>query len=399
MSAKRLFSTEKSKNQTTVRQRGLSHCMSALEENHRQEILKDLSKKFQIYGEFLYAEPCKIGHINETWVVAYNQGGTNVRYVLQRINTNVFKDPDTVMHNMTIITEHIRSQLEKNGVNDITRRVLTIVPTRDGKSYYRNEKDECWRAFLYVEGARTYEAAVSPKQAYQAGKAFGTFQCLLSNLDKNQIKETIPDFHNTRKRFSTLLAAIESDHFNRAKIAENEIKFALEHENIVDVLLKALASGKLQERITHNDTKFNNVMLDDKTGEQMCVVDLDTVMPGLVLYDFGDMVRTTTSPTLEDEVDLSKVKMRMNMFEALARGYYEATNSFLTKAEKSYLAFSGKLITFTIGIRFLTDYLMGDCYFRVHRPNHNLDRCRTQFKLVESIEQQEEKMQKFVDKL
>lgn len=368
-------------------------------ENHRQGLLKDLSKKFQIYGEFLYAEPCKIGHINETWIVAYNQGGTKVRYVLQKINTNVFKNPDAVMHNIMLITEHIRAQLEAQGVSDITRRVLTVVPTRDGKSYHRTQDGECWRAFLHVEGTQTFEAALSPKQAYQAGKAFGTFQSLLSSLDKNLIHETIPDFHNTRKRFAALQAAIEKDRFNRAKIAEKEIQFALSRENIVDVLLKASESGKIPERITHNDTKFNNVMLDVKTGEQMCVVDLDTVMPGLVLYDFGDMIRTTTSPTLEDELDLSKVKMRMSMFEALARGYYEATHSFLTRAEKSYLAFSGKLITFTIGIRFLTDFLMGDCYFRVHRPNHNLDRCRTQFKLVESIEAQEEKMQKFVDKL
>ncbi|MCX7871665.1 MAG: aminoglycoside phosphotransferase family protein [Verrucomicrobiae bacterium] len=368
-------------------------------ENHRQDILKQLSEKFRIYGDFLYAEPCKIGHINETWIVVYNQGGSKIRYILQKINTNVFKNPDAVMENITRITEHIRTRLQSEGTQDITRRVLTIVPTHDGKPYYRTEKDECWRAFLYVEGARTFEAASSPKQAYQAGKAFGTFQLLLSDFKGERLHETIPDFHNTRKRFNTLVSAIKTDHFNRAKTAEKEIEFALKHESIVDVLLKAHASGKIPERITHNDTKFNNVMLDIKTGEQMCVVDLDTVMPGLVLYDFGDMVRTTTSPTLEDELDLSKVKMRMSMFEALVRGYYEATNSFLNKAEKAHLAFSGKLITFTIGIRFLTDFLMGDTYFRVHRPDHNLDRCRTQFKLVESIEEQEEKMQKFVDKL
>jgi hypothetical protein len=168
---------------------------------------------------------------------------------------------------------------------------------------------------------------------------------------------------------------------------------------MVDVLLNALAAGELPERITHNDTKFNNVMLDAETGRQMCVLDLDTVMPGLVHYDFGDMVRTTTSPTLEDELDLSKVRVRMPMFEALARGYLSAAQSFLTPKEKSLLAFSGKLITFTIGIRFLTDFLVGDTYFRVHRPNHNLDRCRTQFKLVESIERQEEAMQKLIDRL
>ncbi|MGC8886019.1 MAG: phosphotransferase enzyme family protein [Verrucomicrobiia bacterium] len=366
---------------------------------YQEERIRELSKKFQIYGEFLHAEPCKIGHINETYTVTYNQGGTQVRYIHQKINVNVFKAPDAVMDNIMRITTHIRSKLESQGVKDVTRRALTIVPTRDDKPYYRNSQEECWRAFVYVEGARTYEAALSPKQAYQAGKAFGTFQSLLSDLPGRRLHETIPDFHNSRKRFITLQNAIEEDRFNRAKIAEKEIEFALKREPIVDVLLKAHSNGKIPERITHNDTKFNNVMLDIKTGEQMCVVDLDTVMPGLVLYDFGDMVRTTTSPTLEDELDLSKVKMRMPMFQALARGYIEATESFLTKAEKSYLAFSGKLITFTIGIRFLTDYLMGDTYFRVHRQNHNLDRCRTQFKLVESIEEQEDKMQKYVDSL
>jgi hypothetical protein len=366
---------------------------------YQEERLMELSHKFQIYGEFLHAEPCKIGHINETYTVTYNQGGTLVRYIHQKINLSVFKDPDAVMDNIMRITTHIRKKLEAQGLKDVTRRTLIVVPTRDGKSYYRNSKDECWRAFIFVEGARTYETATTPKQAYQAGKAFGTFQQQLSDLPGNRLHETIPDFHNSRKRFTALQKAIELDHFNRAKTAEKEIEFALKHESMVDVLLKAHADNKIPERITHNDTKFNNVMLDTQTGEPMCIVDLDTVMPGLVLYDFGDMVRTTTSPTVEDELDLSKVHMRMNMFQALARGYVEATQSFLTKTEKSYLAFSGKLITFTIGIRFLTDFLSGDTYFRVHRPNHNLDRCRTQFKLVESIEKQEDKMQKFVNSL
>ncbi len=366
---------------------------------YQEEKLRELSRKFQIYGHFLHAEPCKIGHINETYTVTYNQGGTNVRYVHQKLNVSVFKEPDAVMENIMRITTHIRGKLEAQNDADVTRKALIVVPTRNNEPYYKNHYQECWRAFVYIEDAQTFEAALHPKQAYQAGKAFGTFQSLLSDLPGKRLNETIPDFHNCRKRFTTLQAAIQEDRFNRAKSAEKEIEFAFKHEPIVDVLLKAHSTGKIPERITHNDTKFNNVMLDVKTGDQMCVVDLDTVMPGLVLYDFGDIVRTTTSPTLEDELDLSKIKMRMPMFESLARGYVEATQSFLTKAEKSFLAFSGKLITFTIGIRFLTDFLMGDTYFRVHRPNHNLDRCRTQFRLVESIEAQEDKMQQFVDSL
>jgi len=250
-----------------------------------------------------------------------------------------------------------------------------------------------------VEGVQTFESVQTPAQALQAGRAFGEFQSLLVDLPGGRLAETIPDFHNTRRRFEALQAAIKSDHFNRAQFAKPDIEFALKHESVADVILQAMAKGKIPERITHNDTKFNNVMLDTKSGQAMCVVDLDTVMPGCALYDFGDMVRTTTSPTLEDERDLSKVKMQMPMFKKLAEGYLSAGSKFLTKNEKALIAFSGKLITFEIGLRFLTDYLAGDTYFRIHRPGHNLDRCRTQFRLVESIERQEEAMQKFVDKL
>jgi Phosphotransferase enzyme family len=216
-------------------------------------------------------------------------------------------------------------------------------------------------------------------------------------LPGGRLHETIPAFHDTRKRFGALQQAIAKDHYNRARSARPEIEFALRRAGLVGVILDAMAKGKIPERVTHNDTKFNNVMLDTLTGEAKCVVDLDTVMPGCALYDFGDMVRTTTSPTLEDELDLSKVKMNLPIFKQLAEGYLATAGAFLTKAEKSLLAFSGKLITFEIGMRFLTDFLSGDTYFRIHRPDHNLDRCRTQFKLVASIEQQEAAMQKFVD--
>ena len=250
---------------------------------------------------------------------------------------------------------------------------------------------------MFVEGVETFEAVQSPEQAFQAGRAFGEFQRLLVDLPGERLFETIPlSPHPPALRRPP--TGHSSDHYNRAKGARPEIEFALKHEPIVDVILDAMAKGRIPERITHNDTKFNNVMLDVLTGEAMCIVDLDTVMPGCALYDFGDMVRTTTSPTLEDELDLSKVKMQMPMFKKLAEGYLSTAGQFLTKAEKAHIAFSGKLITFEIGIRFLTDFLSGDTYFRIHRPDHNLDRCRTQFKLVESIERQEEAMQKYVDR-
>ncbi len=242
---------------------------------------------------------------------------------------------------------------------------------------------------------RTYDAVESTDQAFQAASAFGRFQKLLAGLPAPRLNDTIPDFHNTPKRFETLEQAIAADAAGRAILAKPEIEFALAHKSITGVLLNA----NLPERVTHNDTKLNNVMIDDVTGEGICVIDLDTVMPGLALYDFGDMVRTTTSPAPEDERDLSKVKMQFPMFEALVRGYLISAGGFLTKEEKKFLAFSGKVITFEIGIRFLADYLAGDKYFKVHREGHNLDRCRTQFKLVESIEQQEGKMNRLVESL
>ncbi len=294
------------------------------------------------------------------------------------------------MENIERVTTHLGKKIESNP--DKIRRVLTLILTHDGKSFYRDENGNYWRVYIFIENARTFDAVESPRQALEAARAFGNFQKLLADLPAPRLHDTIPDFHHTPKRFAALEKTIETDAVNRAHLAKAEIVFALKHKTICNALLDA----KLPERVTHNDTKFNNVMLDDATGEGICVIDLDTVMPGLGLYDFGDMVRTTTSPAKEDERDLSKVAMQFPMFEALARGYLESAN-FLTKAEKQFLTFSGKLITFEIGVRFLTDFLAGDTYFKVHRDGHNLDRCRTQFKLVESIERQEEQMNKLVE--
>ena len=361
--------------------------------------LLSVSRHFRIYGELLHAEPCKVGHINETYTATYEQGGVPVRYIHQRINHDVFKEPAQVMDNLQRVTAHLRSKLSERGVRDMTRRALTLIPAQDGRSFYRSPDGEYWRTFVFIERVRTFESVESAEQAYEAGKAFGEFQHLLVDLPGGRLHDTIPHFHNTRKRFESLQKAVREDRVNRASAAKVEIEWVLAHENLCDTILRAMASKKIPERITHNDTKFNNVMLDVATGKAMCVVDLDTVMPGCALYDFGDMVCTTTSPTLEDERDLSKVKMQMPTFKKLAEGYLSTAGNFLNKSEKGLMAFSGKLITFEIGIRFLTDFLSGDNYFRIHRPDHNLDRCRTQFKLVESIEQQEKAMQKFVDGL
>ena len=336
------------------------------------------TRHFAIDGKFTGAAPYGSGHINDSYCAVFQQNGKEMRYIVQRMNHHIFKNPVALMENVERVTAHLAQQL--NGQSDSDRRVLSLIPARDGRAWYMDEGGNYWRAYRFIENARSYDAVETAQQAYQAGRAFGLFQQMLAGLPAPRLHDTIPDFHNTTKRFEALQQAITADVANRAALAKAEIDFALKHESIVGVLMAA----NLPERVTHNDTKFNNVLLDDATGEGICVIDLDTVMPGLAAYDFGDMVRTTTSPAMEDERDLSKVEMNFSMFEALVRGYLEAAGTFLTNAEKRHLAFSGKLITFEIGVRFLTDYLTGDTYFKVHREGHNLDRCRTQFKLVES---------------
>jgi aminoglycoside phosphotransferase (APT) family kinase protein len=355
--------------------------------------LRSVARAFQVHGEFRSAEPYGSGHINDTYCVWFNQAGSPVRYILQRINHQVFQNPMALMENVQRVTSHLAAKVADQP--DCSRRALTLIPTRTGDAVHVEADGNHWRAYLFVEKARTYDAVESTDQAFQAARAFGRFQQLLSDLPEPRLHDTIPDFHHTPKRFAALERAIESDAVGRAKTARSEIAFALARRSITGILLEA----NLPERVTHNDTKFNNVMLDDASGEGVCVIDLDTVMPGLALYDFGDMVRTTTSPAREDEQDLSKVTLQLPMFEALVRGYLASAGQMLTAAEKRHLAFSGKLITFEIGIRFLSDYLSGDPYFKVHRDGHNLDRCRTQFKLVESIEQQEEAMTKRVEEI
>jgi Ser/Thr protein kinase RdoA (MazF antagonist) len=347
--------------------------------------------QFQFHGEVAEIAPHGNGHINDTYRVECHGAGAPMRYVLQHINRNVFRNPAAVMQNIERVTAHLGAQAAREP--DAARRVLKLIPAQDGRNWHVDAEGGTWRAFQFIDGAHTYEAATSAGQAFQAARAFGRFQQQLANLPAPRLHDTIPDFHSTPRRFAALEQAIASDVKGRAILARPEIEFALARQPIAGVLLKA----NLPERITHNDTKFNNVLLDDATGEGICVIDLDTVMPGLALYDFGDMVRTTTSPAAEDEQDLSKVTMQFPLFEALVRGYLESAGGFLTAAEKKYLAFSGKLITFEIGIRFLADHLAGDTYFKVHREGHNLDRCRTQFKLVESIERQEEKMNGLVE--
>jgi Ser/Thr protein kinase RdoA (MazF antagonist) len=351
------------------------------------------ARQFEISGEFFEAKPYGSGHINDTYQVFFREGGVSCCHILQRINHSIFKNPVALMENIQRVTAHLATRVADEP--DWHRRVLRLIPARDGRAWHVDAEGNHWRAYYFIKKARTYDAVESTEQAYQAARAFGRFQELLASLPAPRLHDTIPDFHHAPKRFKAFEKAVAADVAGRAIMVKPEIDFVLARQSITGVLLDA----NLPERVTHNDTKFNNVMLDDATGEGICVIDLDTVMPGLAPYDFGDMVRTTTSPAMEDEQDLTKVTMQFPMFEALVRGYLSSAGEFLTKAEKDLLAFSGRLITFELGIRFLTDYLAGDTYFKVHRNGHNLDRCRTQFKLIESIEQQEEKMDRLVESL
>ena len=346
--------------------------------------------QFQIDGEFAGATTHGSGHINDSYCVTFHQAGMPVRYILQRINHSIFKNPIALMENIQRVTSHLAAKV--SGEPDRSRLVLTLIPARDERVWHVDADGSYWRTYRFIEKARTYDAVESTEQAFQAAKAFGRFQKLLVDLPPPRLHDTIRDFHNTPKRFIALDQAITSDVASRAILAKPEIEVAFAHQSIISILLDV----DLPERITHNDTKFNNVMLDDVTGEGICVIDLDTVMPGLALHDFGDMVRTATSPAKEDEQDLSKVTMQFSMFQAIVRGYLASASDFLTKTERQHLVFSGKLMTFEQGIRFLTDYLQNDAYYRVNRNEHNLDRCRTQFKLLESIEQQEERMVRLV---
>jgi hypothetical protein len=355
--------------------------------------LKAIAQAFDIPGEFVSAVPTGSGHINDSYLATFQTDNQSTRFILQRINHHIFTDPAALMQNIQRVTSHLAEKLADQP--DASRRTLTVIPTRNSCAFHQDTEGSYWRAYRYIEHARTFDVIESPEQAYEAAKAFGAFQHLLADLPAPRLHDTIPDFHHTPKRFAQLLQAIAGDTADRAQLARPEIDFALGRHALCSILLDA----NLPERVTHNDTKINNVMLDDRTGEGLCVIDLDTVMPGLAPYGFGDMVRTATCPAAEDEQNLSRVTMQFPMFEALARGYLASAGGFITPAERSHLVTASKLITLEQGLRFLADYLAGDTYYKTHRPSQNLDRCRTQFKLVASIEEQEDAMERFVASL
>lgn len=358
---------------------------------YTQDDFRRICSKFALYGDFLVAVPFGGGHVNDTFQLTFDQGGVRLHYVLQRINRNVFRKPEQVMENMDRVTRHLLAKIHAEKV-ETRKRTIRLLRTFANQPCVTDERGDVWRAYIFVENARAYDVLETPEQAFKVAQAFGEFQCNLVDLPGPRLHETIPDFHNTPKRLEALRQAIRRDPVGRERRVRREIDFIMKREDETERLLRLQAEGAIPERITHNDTKVNNILIDDLTGDGICVIDLDTVMPGLSLYDFGDMVRAGTSPAEEDEVDLAKVGMRFEMYEALYRGFLSSAGSFLTEAERENLPFSGKLITFEIAIRFLTDYLEGDVYFKVKRPEHNLERCRNQLRMVESIEEQSKRM-------
>jgi aminoglycoside phosphotransferase (APT) family kinase protein len=358
--------------------------------------LQPVVEQFQIDGAFLEAIPHGSGHINETYLVHVQHNGDRIDYILQQINQYVFKHPVWISENIRNITDHMQNRKQDlDGI--VTREVLQTVPARDGRDYHIDKNGTFWRVFAYISDATSFDVIENTEQAYQAARGFGEFQYLLCDFPADQLHEIIPDFHHTPRRVEAFERALDADSHNRAAGAKHAIKQALRFKEFSSRIVDDLASGAIPMHSTHNDTKLNNVMLCKKTGMPVCVIDLDTVMPGSSLYDFGDMMRTATCFASEDERNLDKIQVQMPIFDAITRGYLSIAHEFLVDREIELLAFSGQLITYEIGVRFLTDHLEGDPYFKIHRDCHNLDRARAQFKLVESFAAQEEAMQRIVD--
>lgn len=329
------------------------------------------------------------GHINDTYLVQPNE------YILQRINTNIFKKPYELMENIENVTEFIREKILKSGGNP-DRETLTVIKTVDEKNCYKYDEQNYFRMYKFITDTVSIENEKTNQILFNAGKGFGRFQNLLDDFPVELLHETIVDFHNTPKRIEALKKSIENDAAGRACSVKREIDFALSHADFADVVVKGLKDKSIPTRVTHNDTKINNILFDKDTLEAVCVIDLDTVMPGSALYDFGDALRMGASTAAEDETDLSKVWFCEEAFQYFSRGYCEEMEGKLTKSEFDLLYLAPKLLTYECGIRFLTDYLDGDIYFKIHRENHNLDRARNQFKLVADMESKEETLKSII---
>ena len=367
----------------------------------RPEDLAAVAAHFRFPGRYLDGGPYGNGHINDTFAVRQEQpSGAVLRYILQRVNTFVFRDPVSLMGNIAGVTRHLAAAARREG-GDPERETLTLVETRDGASWLEAGESfrsgaGFWRAYVFIEGATTYDAVRSPEDMREAARAFGIFRRRLRDYPAGTLSETIPHFHDTARRLQAFEETVARDPAGRAADAAAEIAFVRRRSAMAPVVEDGLRRGSLPRSVTHNDTKLNNVMLDDRTGRGVCVIDLDTVMPGSALYDFGDALRFGANTAAEDETDLPRVTIDLERFQAFTEGYLEASGDAADPAETALLAFSARLMTYECGMRFLTDHLDGDRYFRIHRAGHNLDRARNQFRLVEEMERRSEAMERIV---
>ncbi len=356
-----------------------------------------LTERFKVNGEFLFAKPYGNGHINDTRLVQTKDHDGTYAYILQKINKNVFKHPSELMENYSSVTEYLRKIIIEND-GDPLRETINVIKAKNGKDYYRDESGDYWRMLMFVTDSLSYDKVERPEQFYESAVAFGNFQYMLRDFPAETLHETIPNFHNTPDRIRLFKNALKADKFGRAKEVEAEIKFVLDREEFAATLEEAHKEGKLPLRVTHNDTKLNNILFDKNTGRPICVVDLDTIMPGYSVNDFGDSIRFGATTALEDEADLSLVNFDISLYELYVKGFIEGAKGGLTKGELEMLPIGAMMMTFECGTRFLTDYLSGDTYFKISRPSHNLDRARNQFKLVADMEKQLDEMRKIVKK-
>jgi len=359
--------------------------------------LEAIVRLFEIEGRIVASGIFGSGHINDTFLLR-TRDSDPYDYLLQRINHHIFKDVAALQENIERVTTHIRRKLAAVPGSNPDREVLTLVRCKDGGTYARDDEGAYWRIYLYIDGTRSYDIVDSPARAYQGGRAFGRFQAMLADLPGPPLHETIPRFHDIDFRLYNFADALRRDPLGRAAAARAEIAFVEARADEMRTIKRLGRAGAIPLRITHNDTKFNNVLLDE-SGRALCVTDLDTVMNGYVHYDFGDSIRTSTNTGAEDEADLSKVSMDIGLFEGYARGFLEETTAFLNRVEIDHLAFSGRLLTYIIGLRFFTDHLDGDHYFKIHAEGHNLRRARAQFKLLRSMEEQAEAAQDVIERL
>ena len=348
---------------------------------------------FRIAGDCLSVTPYGSGHINDTFVAIYDQDGRRRRYVLQKLNASVFPDPVAVMENVARICAHLAGSDVSADAPAERWSPLELIAARDGRPYFVDDGGGYWRSFAFVEGTKSVDVAESPQQVRNAAAAFGRFQCLLADLPDPPLKVTIAGFHDTAKRYEQFRHAVDADAQGRGARAAREIDFALARADLAPALMQPIAAGTLPQRVTHNDTKLNNVLLDAETNAAICVIDLDTVMPGSVLFDFGDLVRSAAITGREDEADASRIGLDLERFAAILDGYLASTAGWLDDAETEALALSCRVMTFECGLRFLTDFLAGDRYFKTAYPDHNLIRCRTQFALLEHMEAEADNMQ------